>query len=165
MLQMRKVSLLFICMGNICRSPALAAIFLDLAKKKKVKSYFYVDSAALTTFYLGQNADYRICQAAQKKDVAISHVSRLFEKRDFSKFDYILAVNHEVKDLLAALARTPEERQKILLATAFAKNFLHQEIPDPYFHGPEAFDHVIAMAFDAATGLLEHLMLEHKIPH
>ena len=150
-------------MGNICRSPALAAIFLELAKKKNVHSHFYVDSAALTTFYLGQNTDYRMRQAAQKKDVVISHVARLFEKRDFSKFDYILAVNHEVKDLLEGLAQTPEERQKILLSTAFAKNFLNQEIPDPYFHGSEAFDHVIEMAFDAARGLLEHLMLEHKI--
>jgi protein-tyrosine phosphatase len=153
-----KKRLLFICMGNICRSPALAAVFMDLAKKKKLEHHFFVDSAALTTFYIGQKADYRMCKAAQKKGIAIDHKSRLFEKSDFSKFDYILAVNHEVKDLLYGLASSPQERQKILLATAFAKKYKDEEIADPYFHGGEAFDHVMEMAFDACDGLLEHLL-------
>jgi protein-tyrosine phosphatase len=159
---MNKISLLFVCMGNICRSPALASTFVELARKKNLSSHFFVDSSALTTFYVGQGADYRMCKAAQKKGIAIDHIAQLFEKDDFSKFHYILAVNHEVKDLLQGLASTPEEREKIILATAFAKKYKNQEIADPYFHGGEAFDHVMDMAFDACEGLLEHLMTVHS---
>ncbi len=152
-------------MGNICRSPALAATFMKLARKEKVENHFFVDSSALTTFYLGQSADYRMCKAAQKKGITIEHIAQLFEKPDFSKFDYILAVNHEVRDLLQGLASTQQERKKIILATAFAKKYKNQEIPDPYFHGGEAFDHVMDMAFDACEGLLRHFVLEFKIFH
>ncbi len=97
-------------MGNICRSPALAATFLELARKKNLSDHFFVDSSAVTTFYLGAPADSRMCKAAQKKGISIVHSAQLFKKSDFSKFDYILAVNHEVKDLLKDLASTPEER-------------------------------------------------------
>src|SRR5690348_4817871 len=114
-LRMNKISLLFICMGNICRSPALAAVFQDLARKKGVEEYFNVDSAAVTTFYLGQGADFRMCKAASKKGIVIEHIARLFEKSDFSKFNYIFFVNHEVKDLLEGLASSKKEQQKILL--------------------------------------------------
>ena len=145
-------------MGNICRSPALAAAFRALAVKRGVENQFYVDSAALTTFYLGQSADLRMCKAAKKKGIAIEHISRLFEKSDFSKFDYILAVNHEVKDLLEGLASSEKEKQKILLATAYAKRYTDEEILDPYYQGKEAFDHVMDMAMDACEGLIQELL-------
>ena len=154
---MNKTALLFVCMGNICRSPALASTFVELARKKKCASHFIVDSSALTTFYLGQEADHRMCKAARKKRITIDHISQLFEKSDFSKFDYIFAVNHEVKDLLQGLTSIPEERKKIYLATAFAKKYKNQEIPDPYFHGGKAFEHVMDMALDACEGLLDYL--------
>ena len=144
-------------MGNICRSPALASTFMQLAHKKKLDSHFFADSRALTSFYLGQNADFRMCKAAQKKGILIDHISQLFERSDFSTFDYILAVNHEVKDLLEGLASTSEERKKIFLATAFSKKYKDEEIADPYFHGKEAFDHVMDMALDCCEGLLEKL--------
>jgi protein-tyrosine phosphatase len=154
-----KISLLFICMGNICRSPALGAAFQELARKKGVERHFTVDSAALTTFYLGQGADFRMCKAGSKKGIPIDHIARLFEKSDFSKFDYIFAVNHEVKTLLEGLASSEKERQKILLATAYAHKYKNEEIDDPYFHGGKAFDHVMEMCIDACEGLLDQLML------
>lgn len=149
-------------MGNICRSPALAAVFLELARQKKQESHFFVDSAALTTFYLGEGADYRMCKAALKKGIEIEHIARLFEKSDFAHFDYILAVNHEVKDLILGLASTPAERKKIVLATAFSKKYKNQEIADPYFHGKDAFDHVMDVALDACAGLLEYFENKQK---
>src|SRR4029079_19345913 len=100
-----------------------------------VAARFFVDSSALTTFYLGQRADYRMCTAAEKKQIFIEHIAELFDKNTFSKFDYILAVNHEVKYLLEGLASTEKERHKVILATAYAKKYKDQEIPDPYFHG------------------------------
>ncbi|HEY2809817.1 MAG TPA: low molecular weight protein-tyrosine-phosphatase [Rhabdochlamydiaceae bacterium] len=156
------IALLFVCMGNICRSPALAATFMFLAEKRGVVQHFFVDSAAITGFYVGKAADYRMCKAAKKRDVDIEHLSQLFDKKAFVEFDYILAVNHEVEDLLKGLASSEKERNKILLATAYANKYRGEEIPDPYYLAGDAFEQVMDMAFDACEGLLEHTVQEFK---
>lgn len=148
-------SFCFVCFGNICRSPALAAVFEDLAKKRGVADRFFVDSMALTPYYLGKQADPRICRAALKKHIEIQHTAKLFHPTDFQRFDKIFAVTQECVDILTDLASTNEERKKISLATAFAKKYKHQEISDPYYAGEKAFDHVMEMAVDACEGILE----------
>lgn len=145
----------FICFGNICRSPALAAIFEALAKKKGIADRFFIDSMALTTYYLGKQADPRMRKAAAKSHIDIHHIAQLFKPSDFQRFDVVFPVTNEAADVLKDLASSAEDKKKILLATAFAKKFKDQDIPDPYYDGPEAFDLVVEMAFDACEGILE----------
>jgi protein-tyrosine phosphatase len=154
----RLYSFCFICFGNICRSPALAAIFESLAKKKGVADHFVIDSMALTTYYLGRPADLRMRKASEKKGVEIDHIAQLFRPSDFERFDLIFPVTNEAADLLKDIASSQEDQKKILLATSFSKKFKDQDIPDPYYDGPEAFELVVEMAFDACAGILEHFL-------
>jgi protein-tyrosine phosphatase len=149
-------SFCFICFGNICRSPALAAIFEVLAKRKGVADRFFIDSMALTTYYLGKQADSRMRKAAVEKQIDINHIAQLFNPSDFQRFDVVFPVTNEAADVLKDLASSEEDKKKIVLATAFSKKFKDQDIPDPYYDGPEAFELVVEMAFDACEGILKH---------
>jgi protein-tyrosine phosphatase len=144
----------FICFGNICRSPALAAVFNTLAKRRGVADQFFIDSMALTTYYLGRPADPRMCKAAATKKIEIDHIAKLFKPTDFQRFDLIFAVTHDAADILKDLASSDEEKNKIVLATTYSQTFKNQDIPDPYYDGAEAFDLVVTMAFDACEGIL-----------
>lgn len=149
-------SLCFVCFGNICRSPALAAVFETLAKKRGVSDHFYVDSMALTTYYLGKNADPRMCKAAEKMQIEIDHVAQLFRPSDFQRFDIVFGVTDDCLDVLKDLSSSDEDRKKIHLATAFAKKFKDHNIPDPYYNGEQSFDCVMEMALEACEGILDH---------
>jgi protein-tyrosine phosphatase len=161
-LENRFYSFCFICFGNICRSPALAAIFMSLAEKKGVADQFFVDSMGLTIYYLGKQADLRMCKAAEKKQIVIKHISKLFKPSDFQRFDQVFAVSDEAIDVLMDIALSEEDKKKIVLATAFSKKFKDQDIPDPYYDGPELFDLVVEMAFDACEGILHHFSTQSE---
>jgi protein-tyrosine phosphatase len=151
-------SLCFICFGNICRSPALAAVFETLAKKRGVADRFFVNSMALTSYYLGRPADPRMRSTAEKYHIPIDHIAQLFKPSDFQRFDLIFAVTDECIDLLKDLSTSDEDRKKIQLATAFSKKYKNEDIQDPFYDGPEAFDHVMVMALDACEGILDVLI-------
>jgi protein-tyrosine phosphatase len=152
-------SLCFVCFGNICRSPALEAIFNALAKEKGVADRFFVDSMALTTYYLGKQADIRMCKAAEKKEIVIEHIAKLFKPTDFQRFDVVFPVTNEAADVLMDIATSEEDKRKIVLVTAYSKKYKNQDIPDPYYDGEKAFDHVMEIGFDACEGILEHFYI------
>lgn len=147
--------LCFICFGNICRSPAFAAVLEDLAEKRGLSDHFFIDSMALTTYYIGRPADLRMRHAAEKKNINIDHIAKLFKPTDFQRFDAVFAATSDAAEILRDLA-PPEEQHKILLATAYSKKFKNQDVPDPYYDGEKTFDLVMEMAFDACEGILDH---------
>ncbi len=151
------ICLLFVCLGNICRSPALAAVMEKLIRERGLEERIFVDSMGLTTHYLKRPVDLRIRAAAEKQNVPINHFAQLLRPSDLQRFDWIFAVDMEVQELLQSYATTPAEKEKILLATAFSKKYPNQEILDPYYDGEDAFDRVIAIAFDACEGILASL--------
>ena len=144
---------LFVCMGNICRSPALAAVLQKMIAEKKPAGEFDIDSCALTAWYLGCKADPRMCCAAKKHGISIKHRAKLFEESYFQIFDHIFAVSEEVQSLLIALARTPEEKAKIHLATKYSQKYPNADIPDPYYGAGEGFELVMDMAEDVCKGI------------
>lgn len=149
--------LCFICFGNICRSPAVAAILESLIKEKGISDHFFIDSMALTTHYLGRPVDLRMRQAGEKKGIAMEHTAQLFKATDFQRFDLLFAVNEESLEVLKGLAPTEADKEKAVLVTAFSQKFRNQDIPDPYYGGPYMFDTVVEMAFDACEGILKQL--------
>ncbi len=155
--QMRgKKSILFVCMGNICRSPALGAALQNSLEQMGKKDALFIDSAGLTAYYLGQSADLRMQHAMKKRGIVIDHVAKLFHANDFARFDCIFAVSKEVEEHLMGLARTLEEKKKIQMATEFSEKYKGEEIPDPYYLGADAFDHVAEMVLDAAKGIAKY---------
>lgn len=152
-----KSKVLFVCLGNICRSPLAAAIFRKQVAELDLDIAF--DSAGVGGWHIGQGADARAVVAGRIQGIDLErHVARRLRHEDFELFDLILVMDQEVYDTTADLA--PEgTKDKIVFLSTFGKSGAQEDIPDPYFSGQ--FDPVIAKLDDCVAGLLRHLKAEH----
>jgi protein-tyrosine phosphatase len=147
------ISILFVCSGNICRSPALEATLKKLVQEKNMTEKVLVDSCAVTPSFLGAPADPRMVAAANKRGVHIDHKAKLFEEEYFKAFDYIFASDHEVLKMLQQMA--PEnEKGKLHLATEYSTAFKDKDLPDPYFDGESRFETIMDMSLEIAQTIL-----------
>ncbi len=156
-------SVLFVCMGNICRSPSAEGVFRALLEKHRLTEYVEVDSAGTDAYHVGQPPDKRSIEAAAKRGIDISGLTaRQFNKKDFEKYHYIL-VSDKTNEL--ALKNTAEGfyHPKIELLLNYARNTNIEEIPDPYSGGEQGFEQVLDLLEDACHGLLDHLKQNHLI--
>lgn len=160
---MNKISVLFVCMGNICRSPTAEGVFRKLAREAGLEDKMNIDSAGTHGYHIGSPPDARAGAAAEKRGYDLSWLrGRQVVERDFTDFDYILAMD---RDNLANLQRIcPSEHvRKVSLFLEFSANFSEREVPDPYYGGSQGFEHVLDMVEDAARGLLQKLEREHAL--
>lgn len=146
---------LFVCLGNICRSPAAEAIFQKIAADHSLK--VEVDSAGTSAWHAGEMADRRMRSAAHARGYNITSISRPFQRADFDDFDAIIAMDDTNFDNLKALAATFEEEQKIHRMRDFLSRKQAYHIPDPYYGGSEGFNFVIDLLEDASLGLIHYL--------
>ncbi len=151
------VAVLFVCMGNICRSPAAAGLLRHLADQTAEDSALVVDSCGMGNWHVGHFADSRMRKSAELRGVVLANRAQVFQKEFFGRFDYILAVDQEVLKLLHDCAETAEQRAKLHLVTAFSKSFHNQDIPDPFYSNDGAFEVVLDMLEDSCEGLLEKI--------
>ncbi len=147
------ISVLFVCLGNICRSPAMEATLKHMAAKKNMQ--IHVDSCGMGWAHLGQHPDPRSFEAAKKKGILIDHRAQQFEDCFFDVYDLILVVEQDIVEQLKA--RSPQHQEKIKLATEFSRKFKGQPIPDPYYMSKSGFDDVMDIIIDACEGLLIYL--------
>ena len=153
------ISVLFVCLGNICRSPALEACLEKLIKDSEISGKVYVDSCGLSASFLGSDADSRMISEAEKNGVIISHKSQMFRDAFFEQFEFIFAVSDDQVEFLEE--DVPKNaKAKVLLATAFSKKFKDMPIPDPYAEG--GFSECYAIIQDAAKGIFEMLLKKYK---
>lgn len=153
--------ILFVCMGNICRSPTAEGVTYNLIKNKKIEHYFNVDSAGTHSYHIGEQPDPRTCAAAMKRGIDLSGLrARRVVPEDFERFDLLLAMDHDNLKYLKRGAQ-PGHHGKLGLFMSYASKFDIDEMPDPYYGGEQGFDLVLDMAEDAAHGLLEALQ-RHK---
>jgi protein-tyrosine phosphatase len=147
--------ILFVCMGNICRSPTAEGVTRALAEKKGVAAYFEFDSAGTHGYHIGNPPDARARQAAAKRGYDLAPLkARQVNEFDFDRFDRILAMDRDNLDLLRQ-ACPEEHRGKLGLFLEYASRSTNDEVPDPYYGGPEGFERVLDMIEDAAGGLLD----------
>ena len=156
---MKKISVLFVCLGNICRSPAAEAIFLDLVKKKGLAEVFIVDSAGTGSWHIGKKADTRMRIAAERRDINILGRARQINIKDFDNFNYILAMdNSNFKNIIDLKNKTSAtDFASIKKIQDFRSVFNEKEVPDPYFGGDEGFAHVLDILEDSLNGFLESI--------
>jgi len=157
------VKVLFVCMGNICRSPTAEGVFLRLVQNAGLEHKLLIDSAGTHAYHIGSVPDTRASAAAGKRGYDLSALrGRQVSRQDFHEFDYILAMD---RDNLANLQRIcpPEHARKVSLFLEFSANFSEREVPDPYYGGTQGFEHVLDMVEDAARGLLQKLEREHAL--
>lgn len=150
-------SILFVCLGNICRSPMAEVVFNKILKDNNLEDKFKVDSAGLLDFHQGDVADHRMRLHAQKRGYEIAHRSRPVTKNDFENFDYIIGMDEQNIRQLMRQAKTPEQQAKIHKMTDFSQNIAADNVPDPYYGGDAGFEHVIDLLEDAGKGLFEYL--------
>ena len=154
------VSILFVCLGNICRSPMAEAIMDRLLQQRGLQDRFHVDSAGLISYHEGEGADPRMKEHAYRHGYRLTHVSRPVRESDFDLFDYILAMDDSNYDRLCRLAPTLEAEAKIRRMTDFCTQHDIDHVPDPYYGGSQGFEHVIEILEDACAGLLEAMYMK-----
>ena len=156
---MKKISVLFVCLGNICRSPAAEAIFRSLLEKKGITDGFIVDSAGTGSWHIGKKADSRMRIAASKRGINILSRARQITSKDFHQFSYILAMDdsnfRNIQDLKNRTNST--DFSSINKIQNFRSVFNEREVPDPYFGGDEGFDYVLDILEDSVSGFLESI--------
>lgn len=152
----KEVRVLFVCMGNICRSPAGEAILKHLAHQD-ASFNIYVESCGIGDWHLGQAPDKRIQGIAKERGIALTSRAQQFQQSFFDSFDYILVADKEVLKYLYHYAKTPEQKAKLFLMTAFSALYQGQEVPDPYYQAHGAFELVWEMLEDSCRGLLQHI--------
>ena len=157
-----KVKVLFVCMGNICRSPTAEAVFRHHVEKAGLLDDIEIDSAGTHDYHIGESPDPRTRQAASRRGYDMSALrGRQVGVRDFSEFDYVLAMDEANLAILQRL-RPRDAAGHLGLFLEFAERHAEREVPDPYFGGADGFERVLDMVEDAAAGLLRHLREQHR---
>jgi protein-tyrosine phosphatase len=155
---MEKKKVLFVCLGNICRSPSAEAVFTGLVKKEGLTDKFEIDSAGTGRWHAGEPADRRMQSHAIKRGYNLTSISRGFEPDiDFDHFDIIIGMDDQNISTLKSWARKGEDKAKIHKMTDFSKEWNYNEVPDPYYGGEAGFELVLDLLEDSCKGLLEKL--------
>jgi protein-tyrosine phosphatase len=150
--------LLFVCLGNICRSPAAENIMNHLVEKNNLSDRIICDSAGTGGYHIGSPPDQRMIAAAAKKlGIQMKGSARQFKKSDFPDFDLILAMDKDNYNYILSLDSKGEYRQKVRLMCNSCSRHTLKEVPDPYYGGTEGFDRVIDLLVDACEGLLQEI--------
>lgn len=149
-------SVLFVCLGNICRSPAAEGILRHLAAKDAIKE-LVVESCGIGAWHVGQLPDERMRHASKNRGFYLESRAQQFTYAFYDRFDLILAADREVLNALIQHAQLPEHKTKIKLITHFSSCYPDEEIPDPYYRGDSGFEQVLDMIEDSCHGILEHL--------
>lgn len=150
-------SILFVCMGNICRSPAGENVMRKMLEDAGLDREVRVDSAGTTSYHVGEAPDRRMRAAAEKRGMKYTGRSRAFDEDDFHKFDLILAMDDSNYRDILALATGSNDRNKVKRFVEFCTEHNDLEVPDPYYGGPQGFDYVIDLVEDGCRGILRML--------
>lgn len=155
---MTKKNILFVCLGNICRSPSVEAVMINLLQANNLGDSVRVDSAGTIDYHEGEQADARMRVYAEKRGYKLNSIARKFHPdTDFEKFDYIITMDDNNFEDIKALDFDNKFTKKIYRMVEFSKNYDVTEIPDPYYGGREGFENVLDILEDAAAGLMEKL--------
>jgi len=149
--------ILFVCMGNICRSPTAEGVFRWVLHERAPQLSVYVDSAGTHAYHVGEPPDYRAQRAAERRGIDLSQQkARRVGQEDFASFDLILAMDELNFELLRELS-PPEYHDRIKLFLKYAPHLSRSDVPDPYYGGTNGFELVLDLIEDASVGLLEQL--------
>ncbi len=156
------VRVLFVCMGNICRSPLAHGFFEQLLEQEGLQDRVAVDSAGTHSYHVGDPPDERAQRSALIRGFDIREQrARRVQVSDFEQFDYVLAMDNENRANLEQLCVDTVQRQKLRLLLAFAPHLSEREVPDPYYGGSSGFERVIDLVEEASYGLLEDIRQHH----
>ncbi|MDO5666104.1 MAG: low molecular weight protein-tyrosine-phosphatase [Bacteroidia bacterium] len=156
----QKVNVLFVCLGNICRSPAAEGIMKKMVFDNHLEEDIFVDSAGTSGWHEGELPDNRMRKHGQRRGYDFCSRSRKFKYSDFETFDYIIVMDDDNYRNVKKLAKTEEDIAKIHRMTDFSNKFSHPHIPDPYYGDSSGFELVMDLLEDACENLLNKIKSE-----
>ena len=154
---MSKTKILFVCLGNICRSACAEAVMKQVVAERGLAADFEIDSAGLISYHTGEMADPRMRQHAAARGINITSIARKITTADFSHFDYIIGMDDDNIRRLFDIAPDESSRQKISKMSDYCRTFHANSVPDPYYGGPKDFELVLDLLDDACNGLIDSL--------
>lgn len=155
------VNVLFVCLGNICRSPSAEGVFRALIEREGLAGRITIDSAGTGDWHIGKPPDPRAQKAARRRGFEISGLrARQAEAEDFRRFDYVLAMDRDNHSDLAYLCPSGEEH-RLTMFLDFAPDVDVRDVPDPYYGGAQGFEHMLDLIEIASRGLLAHIRETH----
>lgn len=159
-----KYSVLFVCLGNICRSPAAQAVMQAMVDKRGLTDRFYIDSAGTGGYHIGDLPDKRMRVHARPRGYELTHRARKVQASDFEDFDLIVGMDAANVSDLCRKAATIEEQNKVVMMGDYIRQFPHHDyVPDPYYEGSEGFELVLDLLEDACDNLLNRILEQNNI--
>ncbi len=152
--------ILFVCLGNICRSPAAEGIFNKKIRERDLESFFVVDSAGTGSWHVGNLPDRRMRATALSRGIELTSRSRQIGENDLYEFDQILVMDNDNFEAVTSLIKDHMNplNSKVKLILTYSKNSQLDEVPDPYYGGQNGFEKVLDLLDDAMDGLIDSLM-------
>ncbi len=154
------IKILFVCMGNICRSPAAEGVMKYLVNNNGYKDKFLIDSAGTIDYHAGEFPDPRMSDVAAQRGYELNHRARQITKSDLDYFDYIITMDDQIHKAVQRLDIHKKYQNKIFRMTDFLTELKADEIPDPYYGNKKDFEYSLDLIEDAAKGLLKHIQSE-----
>lgn len=148
---------LFVCLGNICRSPMAEGLFLKKVQELKIES-IEVDSAGTGNYHIGELPDERMRETAVSKGINLISRARQFKSSDFDQFDLIIAMDRQNKSNIISMAKSETDRKKVHLMRNFDDNQDEPDVPDPYFGGQNGFENVYNILDRSTENLVTYIL-------
>lgn len=153
----KRYKILFVCLGNICRSPAAEGIMKHIIDRKGLNDIIEADSAGTSGYHIGELPDQRMRRYGAIRGYNFDSLSRRFESDDFEKFDLILTMDDNNYNSVIRLSPDVDSRKKVHKMVEFSKEFKYDHVPDPYYSGYDGFVLVLDLLEDACNGLMEYI--------
>lgn len=154
--EQRPVRVLFVCLGNICRSPSAEGVFRHYVRAQGAAADYEIDSAGLIAVHEGELPDGRMRAHAARRGYELDSRSRPISYEDFFYYDYIIGMDEQNRSRLLELAPTAELAEKVSLLPEWAEAPLRDHVPDPYYSGAEGFEHVLDLLEQCLPELYRH---------
>ncbi|KYG82888.1 low molecular weight protein-tyrosine-phosphatase [Roseivirga echinicomitans] len=158
---MSKVKVLFVCLGNICRSPLAEGIFRKKVEDKGLEAHFFIDSCGTSNYHIGEQPDRRTVKNALANGINLNHHGRQFTVQDFDDFDYIVAMDSSNVVNIERIRPVGNNKQ-IRLMRSFDETALNKNVPDPYYGGDKGFQEVFHIVDRSVEALIEFLTKENE---
>ncbi len=159
-----KLKVLFVCMGNICRSPLAEGVFRQMVAQAGLADRFEIDSAGTSSYHIGDPPDARTTSVARARGIELTGAARQIKHSDLADFDYVLVMDAENMTRVQRLAHKAKPAAEVRMLRDFDADAKDEfDVPDPYYGGVRGFEHVQDIVERACAGLLQHIRQQHKL--